>query len=335
MSNQYISSDFLEGLVVWQKSPEDEPIIVDGEEGIPYFSPNGRPRLAITKDGQLIDVVSIDITTKKVTSDDEVGDQNDQCHIESWENNTPRLMVKRKTIKRAIGYSAKLRKIGWTDERLKLELRCLAQGITDLRDSDPLVAAICTQNMISPQQDDIPMLAVEAYGHYLVFGPRKGFKVPLKKINESERADTVMRLALYIALINPCLGRPWGKHYTRQGHRCTARPKSALEVMLEFLEDRLTRLFSEKECNEFYEEWHRDEVSGLEHSIESIRRDITLEEINRRVQPDAVNAAKAKLTKIGIKCESNNRDSEWAQFVAEAWGVTSSQVISAADKLKK
>jgi hypothetical protein len=50
MSDQYISSDFLEGLVVWQQSPDDEPIIVNEEEGIPYFSPNGRPRLAITKD---------------------------------------------------------------------------------------------------------------------------------------------------------------------------------------------------------------------------------------------------------------------------------------------
>ncbi|WP_447740622.1 hypothetical protein, partial [Aeromonas veronii] len=104
MSDQYINSDFLEGLVVWQKSPDDEPIIVDGEEGIPYFSPNGRPRLAITKDGQLIDSVSIDITAKKVTSDDEVGRQNDQCHIGCWENKTPRLMVTRKAIKRAMGY---------------------------------------------------------------------------------------------------------------------------------------------------------------------------------------------------------------------------------------
>ncbi|WP_182935745.1 hypothetical protein [Aeromonas caviae] len=46
MNDQYINSDFLEGLVVWQKSPDDNPIIFDGEEGIPYFSPNGRPRLA-------------------------------------------------------------------------------------------------------------------------------------------------------------------------------------------------------------------------------------------------------------------------------------------------
>ncbi|WP_270793545.1 MULTISPECIES: hypothetical protein [unclassified Aeromonas] len=55
MSGQYISSDFLEGLVVWQKSPDDEPIIVDGEEGIPYFSPNGRPRLQCCSDKHFFD----------------------------------------------------------------------------------------------------------------------------------------------------------------------------------------------------------------------------------------------------------------------------------------
>ncbi|ATL94025.1 hypothetical protein CK911_15290 [Aeromonas sp. CU5] len=333
MSDQYINSDFLEGLVVWQKSPDDEPIIVNEEEGIPYFSPNGRPRLAITKDGQLIDSVSIDITAKKVTSDDEVERQNDQCHIGSWENKTPRLMVTRKAIKRAMGYSAKLRKIGWTDERLKLELSCLAQRVTDPSAADQLVAAICTRNRISPQQDDIPLLAVEAYEHYQGFGPRKGFKVPLKKINEGELADTVMRLALYIALINPCLGRPWGKQYTRQGHRSSERPKTALEMTLESLEDRLTDLFCQQECNDLHDEWYRDEISSLEISIASIRRDIQIEAINRMAQPDAVKAAKIKLMALGIECETKTMAQEWTQFIAKAWGVTPSNVVSAAKQI--
>lgn len=324
MSDQYISSDFLEGLVVWQKSPDDEPIIVNEEEGIPYFSPNGRPKLAITKDGQLLDSVSIDITAKKVTSDDEVESQNDQCHIGSWENKTPRLMVTRKAIKRAMGYSAKLRKIGWTDERLKLELSCLASA------ADQPVAAICTRNRISPQRDDIPLLAVEAYEHYQGFGPRKGFKVPLKKINEGKLADTVMRLALYIALINPCLGRPWGKQYTRQGQRSSERPKTALEMTLESLEDRLTDLFCQKECNDFHDEWYGDEISSLEVSIESIRRDIQIEATNRMAQPDAVKAAKIKLMALGIECETKTIAQEWTQFIAKAWGVIPSNVVSAA-----
>lgn len=156
--------------------------------------------------------------SQKVTSDDEVERQNDQCHIGWWENKTPRLVVTRKAVKKAIWYSAKLRKIGWTDERLKLELSCLAQSVIDDSSAGQPVAAICTRNRISPQQDDIPLLAMEAYEHYQGFGPRKGFKVQLKKINAGALADTVMRLALYIALINPCLGRPWGKQYTRQGH---------------------------------------------------------------------------------------------------------------------
>lgn len=102
MSERYINSDFLDGLVVWQKSPEDEPITVNGEEGIPYFSPNGRPRLAIIKNGQILDAVSIDITIKKVTSDDEVGSQNNQVHIDRWDNYTPRLMVKPGAVKRLL-----------------------------------------------------------------------------------------------------------------------------------------------------------------------------------------------------------------------------------------
>ncbi|WP_139127903.1 hypothetical protein [Aeromonas caviae] len=60
--------------------------------------------MAITKDGQLIDSVSIDITAKKVTSDDEVERQNDQYHIGSWENKTPRLTIKREVAKEAISY---------------------------------------------------------------------------------------------------------------------------------------------------------------------------------------------------------------------------------------
>lgn len=333
MSDQYINSDFLEGLVVWQQSPDDEPIIVDGEEGIPYFSPNGRPRLAITKDGQLIDCVSIDITAKKVTSDDEVDRQNDQCHIGWWENKTPRLVVTRKAVKKAIWYSAKLRQIGWTDERLKLELSCLAQSVIDDCSAGQPVAAICTRNRISPQQDDIPLLAMEAYEHYQGFGPRKGFKVSLKKINAGELADTVMRLAIYIALINPCLGRPWGRQYTRQGQRSSERPKTALEMTLESLEDRLTDLFCQKECNDFNDEWYGDEISSLEVSIASIRRDIQIEAINRMSQPDAVKAAKTKLIALGIECETKTIEQEWTQFIAKAWGVTPSNVVSAAKQI--
>ncbi|WP_323935732.1 hypothetical protein [Aeromonas caviae] len=329
MSGQYISSDFLEGLVVWQKSPDDEPIIVDGEEGIPYFSPNGRPRLAIIKDGQLIDSVSIDITVKKVTSDDEVVRQNDQCHVGSWENKTPRLMVTRKVVKRAIRYNTTLRQLGWTDERLKLELSCLAQSLTGDSATNQPVAAICTRNSISPQQDDIPFLAVEAYEHYQGFGSRKGFKAPLKQINERELADTVMRLALYIALLNPCLGRPWGKQYTRQGQRPNERPKTPLEMTLESLEDRLTDLFCQND------EWYRDEILSLEISIASIRRDIQIEEIHRMAQPDAVKAAKIKLMALGIECETKTIAQEWTQFIAKAWGVIPSNVVSAAKRINE
>ena len=213
MSERYISSDFLEGLVVWQKSPDDEPIIVDGEEGIPYFSPNGHPRLAIVKNGQILDSVSIDITIKKVTAEDEVSSQNNQCHIGSWENNTPRLMIKREVVREAISYSASLRKIGWTDERMNFELNSLALSFADSYPTAPSVVSIIRdRNWLSPHRYQIPRLALAAYMEYLErIGFQKGFMAQVKGKNEEEISYAFMRIALDIALLNPCLGEAWAR----------------------------------------------------------------------------------------------------------------------------
>ncbi|MGC5428825.1 hypothetical protein, partial [Aeromonas veronii] len=112
--------------------------------------------------------------------------------------------------------------------------------------------------------------------------------------------------------------------------RSSERPKTALEMTLESLEERLTDLFCQKECNDFNDEWYGDEISSLEVSIASIRRDIQIEAINRMSQPDAVKAAKTKLMALGIECETKTTAQEWTQFIAKAWGVIPSNVVSAA-----
>ncbi|MDF2410232.1 hypothetical protein GWQ29_12485 [Aeromonas sp. 2HA2] len=335
MSEQYISSDFLEGLVVWQKSPDDEPIIVDGEEGIPYFSPNGRPRLAITKDGQLIDSVSIDITAKKVTSDDEVERQNGQFHVGSWGNNTPRLMIEREVLKEAISYSAKLRKIGWTDERMDFELNSHALCWADSHITVPSVATIRARNRLSPHRYKIPRLALAAYVEYHKIGFQKGFMAHLKGKSEEEISCALMRIALDIALLNPCLGEVWGRVYTRQGMRKKAPPPSTLEITLESLLDRLVYLEAQAVNHDNSEEWFGDEIASLERSINLIQQDIEFEKQMKLRQVDAVQAAKALLTAAGIPCKTNIEDEPWALFVAKAWSVIPSYIVSAAKILKK
>lgn len=194
MSEQYLGRDFLAGLVVWQKSPKDDPIIVDGEEGIPYFSPNGRPKLAILKNGQLIDAISIDIITKKVTSYDDIRHQNNQHGFRYWGNKTLGLWVNETVVIRAMRNRAKLRQIGWNDERLQVELSVLLISMTYSKTSDQFLATVSRRNWMSNQRDDISILAIGAYGLYQGFSPRKGFKAPMKGKNEGEIADTVMRL---------------------------------------------------------------------------------------------------------------------------------------------
>jgi hypothetical protein len=55
----------------------------------------------------------------------------------------------------------------------------------------------------------------------------------------------------------------------------------------------------------------------------------------RNVQINAIHAAKVKLTAMGISCGTNTIEKEWTHFVATAWGVTPSQVVSAAKALKR
>lgn len=335
MSDQYINSDFLEGLVVWQQSPDDEPIIVDGEEGIPYFSPNGRPRLAITKDGQLIDSVSIDITAKKVTSDDEVERQNDQCHIGSWENKTPRLTIKREVAKEAISYSAKLRKIGWTDELLNFELNALELRWADSDITAPSVATIRARNRLSPHRYKIPRLAVAAYIEYHKIGFQKGFMAQVTGKSEEEISYALVRLALDIALLNPCLGKVWGRGYTRQGMRNKDLPLSDSEITLEYLEDLIQHLHAQTASEGGFESLYIDDIASLERSIKLIKEDTELQNQMKESQLDAVQAAKVLLTASGIPCRTNKEDEPWARFVAEAWGVIPSYIVSAAKILKK
>ncbi len=159
MSEQYLGRDFLAGLVVWQKSPKDDPIIVDGEEGIPYFSPNGRPKLAILKNGQLIDAISIDIITKKVTSYDDIRHQNNQHGFRYWGNKTLGLWVNETVVIRAMRNRAKLRQIGWNDERLQVELSVLLISMTYSKTSDQFLATVSRRNWMSNQRDDISILA--------------------------------------------------------------------------------------------------------------------------------------------------------------------------------
>lgn len=335
MSEQYISSDFLEGLVVWQKSPDDEPIIVNGEEGIPYFSPNGCPRLAITIDGQLIDSVSIDLAAKKARPDDEAESQNDPYHIGSWENKAPRLTIKREVAKEAISYSAKLRKIGWTDEWMDLELNSHALRWADSHITAPSVATIRARNRLSPHRYKIPRLALAAYIEYHKIGFQKGFMAHMKGKSEEEISCALVRIALDIALLNPCLGEVWGRVYTRQGMRKKAPPPSTLEITLESLLDRLVYLEAQAVNHDNSEEWFGDEIASLERSINLIQQDIEFEKQMKLRQVDAVQAAKALLIEIGIPCKANKAEEAWALFVAKAWGVISSHVISAATKTNK
>ncbi|MCJ2367331.1 hypothetical protein [Aeromonas dhakensis] len=336
MSDQYVSSDFLDGIVVWQKAPHDEPIIVDGEEGMPYFSPDGHCMLAILKEGQFIDSISIDITTQKVTSNDDTS-QKDMHSLGEWGNHTPRLVVNKSVVMRAMRYRAKLRQIGWTDNRLHFEFSQVANTIGSSKETAPIAAMISARNFLSKFKNDIPMLAISAYECFKTFGPRKWFRKRImdrmKDNGEEDVAASVMKLALHIGLLNPCLGEHWEKGYTRQGMRNHKQPPSALEITLESLLERLAHIEAQEDYHDDYDEWFGDDIAALEKAIALVQQDIEFDKLMKRRQVDAVQAVKAHLTEMGLPCNKNNMEEEWAQFVAAAWGVIPSQVISAANKI--
>ena len=318
-------SDFFDGLVVWQKLPNDEPIIVNGEEGIPYYAPNGLSKLAIFSNERLID--SIPIENWKVNL------SGRKQNYYSYGDETTGAAVRpidRRFCRKAMTVRHRMRSLGWDDESVQYEMAASTNEILSSKISSDELKEMVSQRVLFKYQYDIETYSLAAYEYYSNLKERVRLKADLKNGGDSG----VIKLALFIALINPCLGERWRGDYKQQGVRPSFAKKSEAQKVLVWLRNRLDELNFYASDSNVFKELYEDETYSLKKTISLIEKEIKTEEAVKYLQVHAVQAVKAKLLSMGIACRKNENDQPWCNFVARAWGVESAQIVSVAKKLK-
>ncbi|WP_270809074.1 hypothetical protein [Aeromonas sp. QDB08] len=338
-------SNLMEGIVVWQIAPDEEQVIFNGEKGIPYILPDGSNWLAIMKDDLVIDSISIDIIKQPIL--DAISQNRDHA-FDFWNDGSTRLIANPSIVKRAMRNRDTLLKAGWSYEFALSLLWSIVNDVANDESSsnffDFLIIYIGGKNLTSGKEHYIISKAVEAYELYMnELDSKKRLKPSVTNTSGVCNTLSQMYLAIMISLLNPCVDRQWENKYNRQGTRGQHRPSNKLAVTLEFMQEKMNKLLQEIHLMKTDEECHDpdeykpifDEISTIWPILDILMEEFESNTMEESVQIDAINAAKFLLTSAGIPCRTNTLEQEWVQFVATAWGVTPSQVVSAAKALKK
>ena len=337
--------DFLmEGIVVWQIAPDEEPVILNGEIGIPYILPDGGNWLAIMKDGQVIDSISIDITKR---SNKDVIVKTLVHNFDFWDDGSERLIANPSAVKKAMRNRAVILSSGWSYESAWDVLFSVVDKATNNDDSDALIKAISYlggKNIDAVNEFYILSQAAEAYELYMTeFDSKKRIKQQANSTTGIRESFEVMYLSLLISLINPCANWQWENEYNRQGARSQDMPQNRLTVTIEVLQEKVDNLLRAlylmetlDGCNDPEEiEDVRSEIAAVQKALEILTEENNYIIIKRKFYILAIKTAKALITLWRIPCGTNTVEQEWTKFVATAWEVTPSQVVSAAKALKK
>jgi len=297
------------------------------------------------KDGLVIDSISIDITKKTIL--DTVSQNRDHV-FDFWDDGSSRLIANPSIIKRAMRNRTTLLKAGWSYENAVFVLLSTVDDLdNDKHPSGNLVdfiGYIGNKNVGAGKQYYIISQAVEAYELFMeAFDAKKRLKMREKFPSGNCVESEVMYLAIFTALMNPCVDKQWESKYNRQGARSRHRPPNRLTEVFELLQEQKNELLHELSLIENEGEYGdpdeyedlRGEITTVNSMLEILEVKIESKIIEENVQIDAIDAAKTLLAFSGIPCGTNTIEQEWAQFVATAWGVTPSQVVSAAKALKK
>ncbi|MFM1700382.1 hypothetical protein ACJ5ZS_04870 [Aeromonas salmonicida] len=338
-------TELMKEIVVWQITPNEECISLNGEVGIPYISSDGSNWLAIMSNGLIVDSLSLDITKKTIV---DIVNQRHTHAFGSWPDGSNRLIASPSIVKRAMRNRAILLNEGWSYE---FALYMLLSTVDDTTDHEyysenitEFINYIGCKNINAGKEHYILSQAVKAYELYMnEFGSKKRLKWQSKKIYGVCESADVICLSVTIALINPCVDRRWENKYNQQGGRHQHISNDRLMVTFGVLQEKKDKLHHElyvmeveNECNDPEDYEHiRSELMIIHTMLEILEEDIDTKVIEKNVQIDAIDAAKLLLTFSGVPCGTNTIDQEWAKFVATAWEVTPSQIVSAAKALKK
>lgn len=335
-------------IVVWQKAPDDRAFIVDDEEGLPYILSDGTYHLAIVKDGQIIDSVPMNII--KPAMDGKFNPLHDH-RIEFWDDGSFRLIANHSVVKKIMLNRSLFKKAGWFNELILLTLMSFVENLDTSVPESEFLNYIGNKNLNSYRYPYIVAQAAAAYEFYLnVVASKKHCGIKVKNNTNSDNNGDAIRLSLYISLLNPCVDGPWESLYNQQGVRGNNSSSCELTIMLEGLKYRmydvldngynvknglngLTYGFIGPDDDNYNEIWRK--FDALVVVTDMLEEEYKSNIEGRNVQINAIHAAKVKLTSMGISCGTNTIEKEWTHFVATAWGVTPSQIVSAAKALKR
>lgn len=229
--------DLMKDIVVWQKAPDDRAFIFDGEEGMPYFLPDGSLHLAIVQDGKIIDSIPLDIT--KRTMDDKFDIKNDH-RFGFWDDGSFRLIADHSIVKRVMHNRVLFKKAGWCNELLLFTLMSFIYNLDTSNPEAEFLSYIGNKNLEIYRYPYIVAQAAAAYEFYLnVFASKKYCRIKVKSNTDSDERSDAIKLALYISLLNPCVDGPWKSLYNQQGVRGNNSSSCELTIMLEGLKDRM------------------------------------------------------------------------------------------------
>jgi hypothetical protein len=341
-------NNLMKEIVVWQKTPDDRAFIFDNEEGLPYILSDGTYHLAIVKDGKIIDSVPMNIIKPAIYGE---FDPLHSHRIDFWDDGSFRLIANHSIVKKIMHNRVLFRKAGWSNELILLTLMLFVESSDTSTPESEFLNYIGNKNLNVYRYPYIVAQAAAAYEFYLnFFASKKHCGIKVKSNTDSDVRDDAIRLALYISLLNPCVDGPWKSLYNQQGVRGNNSSSCELTIMLEGLKsrmhDELSNLYNVKngltglefgfigpDDDKYNPVWRKYDALIIVTDMLEEEHQANIE--GRNVQINAIHAAKVKLTAMGISCGTNTIEKEWTHFVATAWGVTPSQVVSAAKALKR
>lgn len=336
--------DLISEIVVWQKAPDEEVFIVDGTEGLPYVLSNGTCHLAIVQDGQIIDSVPMDIIKRPI---DGSFDLSRDHKFEFWEDGSFRLIANHNIVKRVMRNRIMFEKFGWCNKVILLTLMSFVHDLDTSKPESEFLSYIGNKNLNVYRYPYIVAQAAAAYEvclKILESNKSRGNQI------ETDLHSDAIKLSLYISLLNPCVDGPWRNLYNQQGTRGNNSSSCELTIMLEGLKKRINNTldnahsvkngltglahgFIDPDDDGYNEIWRKFEALIIVTDMLEEEHEANIE--GRNTQINAIHAAKSKLAAMGVSCGTNTIEKEWTHFVAIAWGVTPSQVVSAAKALKR
>lgn len=319
--------------VVWQKAPDETALIFGETEGLPFISGDDNPMLAIIENDKIVDVIDIINIDGSLNKGCVEGDVTHAGYATSyWQDGNIRLSINHALAKDIMGYSRLMRQIGWSFDYLFIEADSILETIVTDPDVGCDMKDIARCNWDSEYRSEILFRAINAYETYLEFKKTRPFNGILNGFKEDHSGRMVMRLAIYIAMLNPSLNERWDYNYSRQGKSKHIDKISDLEITRDTLLD-LFNGIKPTNNNEVISHRLSNLSEHLHHVLILIDECVEFDKSLKVRKVNAVKTAKKKLSEITIPCKKNSNNEKWALFVAIAWGVTPSQVVSAANHI--